>query len=372
MSRHVNEDGVLLADKRTITFVEYLEVIDQEEREETLPDPKRFEPTKLSVLAKGTPPDIPWMVDGLLIRGRVTLLAASMKVGKSIAALSLGADLALIKACRKFHQENAPITWLGQKVSGVASVLYLTAEGGDLLVHQRAFKMLQQDEIEHAEHLHVYAKRPTPQLGIDKDMEDLRATIKELKIDCLIIDPLGRFWTPEDEAKALEAQLLFDRLSDLAEELDIAILIIHHDGKSVPQETTGGRGSGKLGDCADILINLKRDGDDGIKMTVLSRWGDPPPVRYFHIRKEDLRLVEIDEEDVKPHGYDDFIHALKEIGGWATRGQIAVSTGMSESTVRRYIQEWVDYGLGEVQQSTDNLTGGKSRAHVWRCSNGLS
>lgn len=364
MNRLVNENGVLLAEKRDLTFVEYLEIIDETEARE--PDPKKFAPTRLSVLAKGPPPPIPWMVDGLLIRGRVTLLAASMKVGKSIAALSLGADLALIKAARKFGTEDDPITWLGQRVSGVASVLYMTAEGGDLLVHQRAFKMLNQDEIEHAEHLHVYAKRPTPQLGSEKDMEDLRATIRELKIDCLIIDPLGRFWTPEDEAKALEAQILFDRLADLAEELDIAILIIHHDGKSVPQETTGGRGSGKLGDCADILINLKRDGEDGIKMTVLSRWGDPPPVRYFQIRKEDLRLVEMDEEDVKPQGYDDFIHALRKAGGWVTRGQIALATGMSEATVRRYIPEWVEYGLAEVQQSTDKATGGTSRAHVWR------
>lgn len=337
------------------------------------PDAVKFIPVSATQLLSSPPPPIPWLVDGLVIKGRVTLLVAAKKLGKSLSVLQLASDLALLHAdpLTRFDTHGK---WLGQKVANGCPVLYLSAEGGDLLVHHRLDKMLTDEEKRDARYLHVYARKPTPVLADVKDLDDVFRTARAHRVGLIIIDPLGRFWNPEEESNPRFTQEFFDRIGERAEIDEIGVVIVDHDAKSIPQEVTGGRGSAKKGDCADIIVNLKREEPDLIRMAVENRWGEPPAPTLFRINPETLRLEEVWASEIRaaeaPIHYEKFVTVLRREGRAVSRKMLpSLHPELSKSKVDRYMAEWLEYGRGEVERVTADAAGSSGRGEFYRLTN---
>lgn len=243
----------------------------------------------------------------VIYRGGVTVLVASHKRGKSLAALGLCADLVL-NICLPFDApQDACPRWLGQEVFGRGPVLVYSAEGGERMIQDRLRKIVPRAGAE-LNDLKVYAKKPTPQLDNMADLDAVFAQAEAMNAVLLVFDPLGRFWAMEDEADPTTARNLMEAIQVRAEAAyegrGIAVLVIHHDTKSsgadADSAVTGGRGSGKFGDDADALINLKlvkggMPGESEAKF-LLRHAESPSPVRVI-IDKDTLRLREENEQD---------------------------------------------------------------------------
>lgn len=259
----------------------------------------------LDLLAKTLPPIDELVSPRIIYRGGVTVMVASHKRGKSLAALGLCVDLVLHVANPMLDDKDAP-KWLGQVVLGSGPVLVYSAEGGERMVQERLRKMCPNRDGGLAD-LFVYAQTPAPQLDNPTDLDAVFAHAERVGAVLLVFDPLGRFWAMEDEGDPTTARNLMLAIQTRAEAAyrgrGIAVLVIHHDTKSsgadADSAVTGGRGSGKFGDDADALINLKivQSGEPGESIAkFLLRHAESPSPVPVKIDRDSLRLVVRDEQ----------------------------------------------------------------------------
>lgn len=246
----------------------------------------------------------------IIYRGGVTFLVASHKRGKSLAGLGLSTDLVL-NISTPLEQRIGPSapTWLGQAIIGSGPVVVYSAEGGERMIQERIRVM-----VPHAgdwlNDLRVYASKPTPRLDDPAHLDAIFAHAEAVGAVLIVFDPLGRFWAMDDEADATTARNLMEAIQVRAEAAcggrGIAVLIIHHDTKATGSDgdsaVTGGRGSGKFGDDADAIINLKLDGKGSTasqsKAMFLLRHAESPAPVHVTIDKKTLRLREVGEQEL--------------------------------------------------------------------------
>lgn len=236
----------------------------------------------------------------ILFRGGVTVMVAPYKAGKSMATLGLCCDLALAVAVL-----GGGATWLGLDVLDAGVVHLYSAEGGPKMLRKRLLDMHGPRPSHELRNLRCFASRPTPQLD---DPEDLDAVFAQAEADgavLIVFDPLGRFWSMEDEADPKLARDLMDavqrRAQDAYQGRGIAVLIVHHDTKTGGQagtRATAGRGSGRFADDVDALINLKVvEGEEGVvDVVALPRNDVHPPTRRFELDPATLRFTKQAQE----------------------------------------------------------------------------
>lgn len=356
-----------------------------------------FRPVQATeLLAKELPP-LDWVVQPVLHRGGVTMLVASYKRGKSLLALSLGVDLALVSSAPHMHFDK---TWLGLPVAWGGPTLLLSAEGGERLVQMRLDKMAGRDRGDLGP-LHVWADLPTPQLDREDHLDLVFGYAEQQHCILVVIDPLGRFWSLEDENDPKLTRDLVLGIQMRAQRayggLGIAVLIVHHDtklGGDPGTRVSGGRGSGKFADDVDALINLKivGDGEAGeSEVHFLTRWEETPKPRRVAIDPETLRLEVV--EDERYHAGDGFperrdparwndpwnrrkitpsaaleaaraIPATeKDADGWFDRRVWEKALGVSEKTLRRAVQEGL---LADLEGVLEHRRAGGAKPAMYR------
>jgi len=91
----------------------------------------------------------------------------------------------------------------------------------------------------------------------EKGIAEFTATLAEAKIAprLIIIDTLARCMLGGDENSARDMGLFIDACNRLQRELNTAVLVVHHTGKSGASE----RGSSALRGAADMMIELQND-----------------------------------------------------------------------------------------------------------------
>lgn len=245
-------------------------------------------------------PPVP-IIPRLAWRGRLTVYAAPDKAGKSTLLSHATACLAngksfLGEPCKpqaddpeqpgRTHASIGTTLWamLEEHVNDLAA----RAVTFDLTV--RGLEAPKGEAIDPAtfgpglDQLRVLAHPPDP-------VAALRRWARELKPDVVVIDTLIRYAGDRvtDSGSAAQWTIVTTELQDLARELDVAVVVLHHGRKSDGQA----RDSGEITARADAVLEQFTRHKDGIqRIAVRSRWSLPD----FAVRKTETGYELVDGE----------------------------------------------------------------------------
>ena len=206
----------------------------------------RLSPLSLSEFFGKDIPPVEYIVEGVLQKEGRTMISASMNVGKSFFLQNLALTIASgqAKFLNKFEVKKA-------------RVLYLDLEMGESALKQRFLQMCNELKTED-----LFVKF---EAGLDlldsNDQKTLEKWISELKIDVLIIDPIGDAWSGDENNKQ-EVGKLTTYLNILKTKFKLSIVISHHWKKKTRDIKKGGEmasGSYKWGAWLDQHITLEGD-----------------------------------------------------------------------------------------------------------------
>jgi len=321
-------------------------------------------------------PPTEWLVeDGLVFRGGLTHLAAPQKRGKSLVGLALA--LSLVRAMT-FPDEAIP-DWLGSNIVGSGPTMLLSGEGGAEMIQAR-INILEPNLGDQLNNLHVFAEAPYPCLSRSLDLGVLTDFAIEHGVVCLIVDPLSRFWSLEDEASAVHTTDFMKKLREAARLANMAVVTIHHDskGESTPGELSGGRGSSVLANEVDTLINLRRDREGDRKASEVYfevRHGNGPDPCKVTINPDTLHLDFVTRlgsaataSGVSNRGRKsdytttNYAEALRTYGDWMTRSQWATAVGCS----LRQLENRLRAGMLDEMTGVEAAKNGKRNCERYR------
>lgn len=203
---------------------------------------------------------------GILPRQALAILGGPPKVGKS----SLSLNLALRRALG--------LPWLGSPTAA-GRVLVLQAEIPERELQARLRLMCQDLGGELPERRLFLATYRGLKLDQMEGLKAGRRLVEEVRADLLILDPLARFYSG-DENSAREVGRLIGGLDELIQGLGVAVLLVHHTAKpSATDPREGGlrlRGSSALFGAADTVMVLDKAEGGLFKLGFELRHGKEP------------------------------------------------------------------------------------------------
>lgn len=208
-------------------------------------------PTARIAEVVSAPTEARWLVRGLCSREAVGLIGGIPKSCKSWFGLDLAVSIASGTPCLgRFAVEDRGPT-----------LVYL-AEDALPLVRERVAGIAAHRGLDLAR-LDVHAiTAPSLRLDQDADQARLRATLDRLRPKLLLLDPLVRLHTC-DENSSQEIAGLLGFLRDVQRSHQVAVILVHHLGKkNHGQLGQGLRGSGDLHAWGDDNAYLTRKGED--------------------------------------------------------------------------------------------------------------
>jgi hypothetical protein len=125
----------------------------------------------------------------------------------------------------------------------------------------------------------VASDRQAP-LDTPEGQTRIRQLLAQHRPDLLIIDPLARFMTG-DENRAQDMNQVVRFLDELIQTLHLTVVLVHHTGKTTATEREGGqrlRGSSVLFAAADTVLMLDRIHGDHVLGFQLRHAADPAPL----------------------------------------------------------------------------------------------
>ena len=222
-----------------------------------------------------------WLVDQLIPKSGLSVLFGKPGTGKTFWALLLAAS---IGAGKKFF---------GREVV-LSDVVYLASEGS-------AGLKLRCDAIHKVykfEHPKVFFL--PIQLDLQSNSSDCELLVKEInrhgiKPALIIVDTLSRAFGGGDENSSASMGSFIGHITNLQQQLNTAVLLIHHSGKS---EDRGARGHSSLNAAADAEFELQRlselgDSDRHIKVIVKKQKDGEDGLEFF-FRLDSVQLGLVD------------------------------------------------------------------------------
>lgn len=207
-------------------------------------------------------PPVEWWISALLPKKGRGLISGDAGRCKSILAQNFAVAMAcgIPNVLNAFHISPA-------------KVLYLDLEIGPSGVKERFEKMCAKYECV-AKNLFLKSSLSGINLKDPEDIEKIKIWIKELKIDVLIIDPLGSAWVGkennEDEMKALTTLMN----QELIVKCGVSILATHNWKKPTPHAKTGphmAAGSYALGKWLDYHVTIEGPNNDNLVITLVKQ-----------------------------------------------------------------------------------------------------
>ncbi|MBI3412234.1 MAG: AAA family ATPase [Planctomycetes bacterium] len=184
-----------------------------------------------------TSTEITWLWQGLLARGKITLLTSLWKTGKTtLVSILLGQ-----------RSRSAPLAGLAL-TSG--KTLVVSEEGEDLwAARQKRIDMGDTIFL-----LQPFAAPPTRE-QTEKLVEEIMQLVQTEGIDLVVIDPLVSFVPPAAENNTAAFLAVLAPLRRLAQ-AGVAVLLLHHPRKGVMREGLCARGAGALLAFVDITMEM--------------------------------------------------------------------------------------------------------------------
>lgn len=187
---------------------------------------------------------VEWLVPDLLTANELFALAGPPRAGKSLLVLELARCIA---SGEKFL--DRPVTQ--------GPVLFVRCEDSESKTKERELAQGWSEGL--------------PVFWLDKfklsDLRHLKELVTELQCRLIILDTLSRIRTADISESAAEMSLVLEPLQDMAEELGVCVLLVHHTGK-VKLDQEGGflevfdsiRGSSAIrGTCRGTLVIASDD-----------------------------------------------------------------------------------------------------------------
>lgn len=237
-------------------------------------------------MVREDPPPVPWVIDGLVVRGTLTILNGREGEGKSLLAMALAAGVTL-----------------GENQAGMdchpGKVLIVDTENGSYETHRRVHALGLPASVE------VYEPAEGQRFDLRTDLGDLDRLLAAHTPDLLILDSFRTLWGGEENDSGEVAKVL-DPLRNLVRKHHSGTILLHHSGKG----TGGGyRGSSAIGASAELGFTLAREeGDDDRDRRSLACWKcrpAPKPAKAWLRLSVERGMVLIDkaeapEEEVEP------------------------------------------------------------------------
>jgi archaellum biogenesis ATPase FlaH len=200
-------------------------------------------------MVRENPPAVPWVIEGLVVRGALTVLNGREGEGKSLLAMALAAGVAL-----------------GESQAGMdcraGKVLIIDTENGQYETHRRVHALGLPGTVE------MYEPDDGKRFDLRTDLPDLARLLGEIRPDLLILDSFRTLWGGEENDSGEVAKVL-DPLRNLVRKHRVGTILLHHSGKG----SGSYRGSSAIGASAELGFTLARDeGDDDRERRSLACW----------------------------------------------------------------------------------------------------
>jgi hypothetical protein len=284
----------------------------------------------------------PWLWERFILPGRLTLLSAYAKVGKSTLAYEL--TMAVLR--------GEP--YLGYTTrKGRVLILAVEEHPDDIEDRLVEFGLQPSDKIR------VWPARVKPWM-----LADIGRYITDHQIQMVVLDSLSSYWKPESENSNTDIHEWIVELQDLARETGAAVLIICHDRKGGGQYGEQVRGGGDLLAQVDQALLLGRGRNLPVHQRVLETVG-----RF----RETPRKLLLDYTGEPPHysslgtPEDRSVETLKvrvisvlRGDGASTTATLMKKTGLKWKTVKKITKQ-----LLADQVISRRGTGHKGDPFVW-------
>ena len=207
--------------------------------------------TRLDVprMLREPPPPVPWLVDGIVARGYLTVLHGDGGIGKSFLALQL--CVAAMSGGRFLDRDTKR-----------CRVLYVDAENGEGEAHRRLHLLGAEEGIAD---LFEYVVADAHDLI--KNSDDLEDMVCICKPDLIVVDSLASVWSIQ-EIDATEMTKALTVLTRIADRHDAGVIALHHDKK----DGSIYRGSSAVQAACQVRFHLRRysadDADDASKLVL--------------------------------------------------------------------------------------------------------
>jgi KaiC/GvpD/RAD55 family RecA-like ATPase len=216
------------------------------------------------------PEPVDWLIEGIVARGTLTLVAGREKEGKSLLCMAFA-------ACGVADGG----TLAGIQVAPMR-VAIVDAENGTRELHRRLRSLGLRST--HADRIEVYE---APGHDLRRHLHEIEAVLKAFKPDLLILDSWRSLWGG-DENDAGEVARVLDPLRNLIRAHDAAALLIHHMRKG-----GGYRGSSAIGASVENVLELARHEEDPDRRRRRLR---NPACRYEQEAEDRWLRIEADRE----------------------------------------------------------------------------
>jgi RecA-family ATPase len=249
-------------------------------RREQKPDvapPSKLRRIDVARMVREDPPPIPWVIEGLVVRGALTVLNGREGEGKSLVSMALAAGVAL-------GENQAGL------VCRVGRVLILDVENGSYETHRRVHALGLPGSVE------MYEPDDGKRFDLRTDLADLDRLLAAHRPDLLILDSFRTLWGGEENDSGDVAKVL-DPLRNLVRKRNAGTILLHHSGKG----SGSYRGSSAIGASAELGFTLAReDGDQDPQRRSLTCWkcrpAPKPPKAWLRL-SVDRGMVLIDHAD---------------------------------------------------------------------------
>jgi len=280
----------------------------------------RFHPVSAAELLAHEPESVTWVWDHYVAAGRLTLLSAYAKVGKSTFAYSLAVAATQGRPFLGFPTTQGPVL-----------ILAVEEHVQDVQHRLHRFGLLPGDPV------HVHAG------PLDaRDLPTIEVFVREKGITLVLLDTLSRYWQIKDENSNAEIIRAVGPLLEMAQRTGCAVLVIHHEKKSNGESDDGlrsVRGGSALAGIVDQSLQLAKPHGGGKKRRVLKavgRYAETPPELLIELVGTDYRRVDEVQEQVWAALTDQpqTVEQLLEVAGVARSAFQRAIEALGDSVIR--------------------------------------
>jgi hypothetical protein len=291
---------------------------------------------------------IRWLIPNVIARGMLTLIAGDQKVGKGFVTMDLAARVTT----------GAEIPGSGGECVPQGSVVLLTAEEGLSRIVRPRIVAADGDPSKVHELKAIRLRDGTVRPFDLKYLRHLERGIGRFgDTRILIIDPISQY-LPDgtDDHKSVQLRMVLGPLIEMAERLDVAILLIHHltkgNGTKGLYRVSGSGAYTQICRSNWLVCKDPKDKSRRLFLSMGTNLGPEPTGLAFHIDRETMRVV-WSPEPLEMSADD----ALRN-----ERDEVAAQRGESPSKVAQCIQ-WLEevFRPGRTVSSDEILTEGEAK-----------